>query len=95
MRGLQRTVDLHGISVEAFLAYKEKLVDYLERFIGELVVASNRAAEAVLGLESSSMLNFFAGPEFDVEVGFCAPERTANCRTGGGGGGYRPILEFQ
>jgi len=52
MRGLQRTVDLHGISVDAFLAYKEKLVDYLERFIGELVVASNRAAEAVLSLES-------------------------------------------
>jgi uncharacterized protein (TIGR02677 family) len=59
MRGLQRTVDLHGISVEAFLAYKEKLVDYLERFIGELVVASNRAAEAVLGLESMGMSRAF------------------------------------
>jgi len=33
MRGLQRTVDLHGISVEASLAYKEKLIKYLERFI--------------------------------------------------------------
>ncbi len=52
MRGLQRTVDLHGISIEAFLAYKEKLVDYLERFIGELVVATNRIAEALLKLES-------------------------------------------
>jgi len=60
MRGLQRTVDLHGISVEAFLAYKEKLVDYLERFIGELVVASNRAAEAVLGLESMGVSRAFA-----------------------------------
>jgi uncharacterized protein (TIGR02677 family) len=60
MRGLQRTVDLHGISVEAFLAYKEKLVDYLERFIGELVVASNRAAEAVLALESIGVSRAFA-----------------------------------
>jgi uncharacterized protein (TIGR02677 family) len=60
MRGLQRTVDLHGISVEAFLAYKEKLVDYLERFIGELVVASNRAAEAILELESMGMSRAFA-----------------------------------
>ncbi len=59
MRGLQRTVDLHGISVEAFLAYKEKLVDYLERFIGELVVASNRAAEAVLALESMGVSRAF------------------------------------
>jgi hypothetical protein len=24
-----------------------------------------------------------------------ARQRAANCRTGGGGGGYRPILEFQ
>jgi len=60
MRGLQRTVDLHGISVDAFLAYKEKLVEYLERFIGELVVASNRAAEAVLGLESMGVGRAFA-----------------------------------
>lgn len=60
MRGLQRTVDLHGISVDAFLAYKEKLVDYLERFIGELVVASNRAAEVVLGLESMGLSRAFA-----------------------------------
>jgi uncharacterized protein (TIGR02677 family) len=59
MRGLQRTVDLHGISVEAFLAYKEKLVDYLERFIGELVVASNSAAEAVLALESMGVNRAF------------------------------------
>jgi uncharacterized protein (TIGR02677 family) len=60
MRGLQRTVDLHGISVDAFLAYKEKLVDYLERFIGELVVASNRAAEAVLNLESMGVSRAFS-----------------------------------
>ncbi len=52
MRGLQRTVDLHGISVEAFLAYKEKLIDYLENFIGELVVATGRIAEAILLLET-------------------------------------------
>jgi uncharacterized protein (TIGR02677 family) len=60
MRGLQRTVDLHGISVEAFLTYKEKLVDYLERFIGELVVATNRIAEALLQLESFGLNLAFA-----------------------------------
>lgn len=60
MRGLQRTVDLHGISVEAFLAYKEKLIEYLERFIGELVVATNRIAEALFQLESAGVNLAFA-----------------------------------
>ena len=52
MRGLQSTVELHGISVEAFLAYKEKLIDYLEKFIGELIVATSRIADALLQLEA-------------------------------------------
>jgi len=60
MRGLQRTVDLHGISVKAFLAYKGKLIDYLERFIGELVVATNRIAEALFQLESAGVNLAFA-----------------------------------
>lgn len=51
MRGLQSTVELHGIGVDAFLAYKEKLIDYLEKFIGELVVATSRIADALLLLE--------------------------------------------
>ncbi len=51
MRGLQSTLELHGIGVEAFLAYKEKLIDYLEKFIGELVVATSRITEALLLLE--------------------------------------------
>ncbi|MGH8018752.1 MAG: TIGR02677 family protein [Opitutaceae bacterium] len=60
MRGLQRTVDLHGISVDAFLAYKERLIDYLEKFIGELVVATNRIAEALLQLETCGIALAFA-----------------------------------
>lgn len=41
---LQRTIDLQGIDVEQFLHYKELLIDYLERFIGELVVATANIA---------------------------------------------------
>ena len=52
MRGLQSTVDLQGLGIDDFLAYKEKLIDYLEKFIGELVIATNRISEAVLNLES-------------------------------------------
>lgn len=38
MGSIQRTIDLHDADVEAFLAYKEQLIEYLERFINDLVV---------------------------------------------------------
>ena len=38
MGGLQRTIDLQDIDEEAFLAYKDRLIAYLERFVSELVV---------------------------------------------------------
>jgi len=37
---LQRTIDLQGVDVEAFVAYKDTLIEYLERFISELVLAT-------------------------------------------------------
>ncbi len=60
MRGLQRTVDLYGISVEAFLGYKERLIEYLEKFIGELVVATNRTAEALRRIEATDLETLFS-----------------------------------
>jgi len=44
LRSLQRTIDLHGITVETFLSYKQTLIDYLERFIGDLVIATHEIA---------------------------------------------------
>jgi uncharacterized protein (TIGR02677 family) len=52
LRSLQRTIDLHGITVEAFLSYKQALIDYLERFIGELVIATHEIAERLNDIES-------------------------------------------
>ena len=51
MGSLQRTIDLHGLSVTALLAYKESLVDYLERFIGELLLATAEIARLLEGLD--------------------------------------------
>ena len=48
---LQRTVDLHTIDVEALLTYKDALLDYLERFIGELVIAQAHIAALLRDLE--------------------------------------------
>ncbi|HCF57739.1 MAG TPA: TIGR02677 family protein, partial [Myxococcales bacterium] len=52
LRSLQRTIDLQGVSVEVFLAYKERLIDYLERFIGELVVAGGEIAVEIERIEA-------------------------------------------
>lgn len=37
MASLQRSIDLEGTSEDAFIAYKDKLIGYLERFIQDLV----------------------------------------------------------
>lgn len=52
---LQRTIDLHGIEVEAFLAYKETLIDYLERFVGELVLAKAEVAATLRALDEGGV----------------------------------------
>ncbi len=50
MRGLQSTIELHGISVAAFLEYKNRLLDYLDRFLSELVMASSEISNRILAL---------------------------------------------
>jgi uncharacterized protein (TIGR02677 family) len=47
MRSLQSTVELHGIELDAFLAYKDALIDHLDRFLGELVTSTARIAAAL------------------------------------------------
>ncbi|MFI1580982.1 TIGR02677 family protein [Embleya sp. NPDC020630] len=44
MGSLQRTIDLHDADVEVFLAYKDRLIDYLERFIADLVTRGAQIA---------------------------------------------------
>lgn len=47
MAGLGRTLELRGADREAFLAYKDRLIDYLQRFIGELVTATADIARLI------------------------------------------------
>jgi uncharacterized protein (TIGR02677 family) len=53
MSSLQRTLDLREIDEEAFLAYKDKLIGYLERFISELVVKSFEIEKILRRLEAA------------------------------------------
>ncbi|WP_244257348.1 TIGR02677 family protein [Kitasatospora cineracea] len=52
MGSLQRTVDLHEAEVEVFLAYKQRLIDYLERFIADLVTRGAEIAELLEELDA-------------------------------------------
>lgn len=51
MSSLQRTIDLHDAEVGAFLAYKDRLIEYLERFIKDLVATGAEISRLVLRLQ--------------------------------------------
>ena len=55
MSSLQRTIDLQGVDVPKFLAYKETLIGYLERFIGELVLATADISATVQRIEEQGV----------------------------------------
>lgn len=56
MGSLQRTIDLHDVEVEAFLAYKDQLIRYLERFIQDLITLGGRIAQLILELEDGGRI---------------------------------------
>jgi len=48
---LQRAIDLHGASLDVFVAYKQRLIDYLERFVQELLLSRLEVAEQLAQAE--------------------------------------------
>src|SRR5205823_2755537 len=52
---IQRAIDLHGYELDVFIVYKEKLIDYLERFIGELVIATGEISDVIHKLEEAGV----------------------------------------
>ncbi|WP_424890617.1 TIGR02677 family protein [Streptomyces sp. XH2] len=56
MGSLQRTIDLHDVEEEVFLAYKDRLIQYLERFIQDLITLGGRIAQLILELEDAGFV---------------------------------------
>lgn len=52
---IQRAIDLHGYELDVFIAYKERLIEYLERFIGELVIATGDISDIIHKLEQAGV----------------------------------------
>lgn len=52
---LQPTADLQRLDRDGFVAYKDLLIDYLERFIGELVLAQAEIAQTIDGIDPARL----------------------------------------
>lgn len=75
MGSIQRTIDLYGADVEAFLAYKEQLVDYLERFISDLLTRGAAIAELLEEITDKDVW-FLATTAAEREASDAAPGET-------------------
>ncbi len=67
MRSVQQSIDAPSAEVDLFLRHKEALLNYLERFIGELVLATHRVSTTLREIESSGIERaLFAAAEADI-----------------------------
>ncbi|GFN09318.1 hypothetical protein Smic_78740 [Streptomyces microflavus] len=74
MSSLQRTIDLHEVEEAVFLAYKDRLIQYLERFIQDLITLGGRIAQLILELEDSGRIEVLLRATAMREAADAAPE---------------------
>ncbi|WP_145766119.1 TIGR02677 family protein [Streptomyces brevispora] len=74
MGSLQRTIDLHEVEEAVFLAYKDRLIQYLERFIQDLITLGGRIAQLILELEESGRIEVLLRAAAGREAADAAPE---------------------
>ncbi|MFF4254968.1 TIGR02677 family protein [Streptomyces sp. NPDC001663] len=74
MGSLQRTIDLHDVEVEVFLAYKDRLIQYLERFIQDLITLGGRIALLIGELEEQGRVGVLLRLAAAREAADAAPD---------------------
>jgi uncharacterized protein (TIGR02677 family) len=60
MGSLRRTIELHDADVDAFRAYKDQLVNYLERFIKDLVTVGAEISGLLLGFQDAEVMRLLS-----------------------------------
>ncbi|TGB05616.1 TIGR02677 family protein [Streptomyces sp. MZ04] len=80
MGSLQRTIDLHGVEVEVFLAYKDRLIQYLERFIQDLITLGSRIALLLGELEEHGRVDVLLGLAAAREAADASPDGADDAR---------------
>lgn len=71
MAGIGRSIELQQAEAGAVVAYKKRLIDYLERFIGDLVSRSGAIAQHILAL--SPLIDTMLWQTAQREAGDAAP----------------------
>jgi len=56
MGSLQRSIDLQDADLDAFIAYKDRLIGYIDRFISDLAVRGQRIAHELTTFSDSAVL---------------------------------------
>ncbi|MFT5408743.1 MAG: hypothetical protein ACI8XO_000429 [Verrucomicrobiales bacterium] len=74
MQFLQTTLELHGLSLEDFIDYKDRLIDYLERFVGELITSTNEIEQRIAALERADLRAYFPGIAKQAKVDALNPD---------------------
>lgn len=77
MGSLQRTIDLHDVGEEVFLAYKDQLIQYLERFIQDLITLGGRIARLILELEEGGSIEQLLRAAAAREAADATPQEAA------------------
>src|SRR5699024_5935184 len=80
MGSMQRTIDLHDADVEAFLAYKEELISYLQRFIHDLLTRG-AAIAGLLAEVPAEGVDFLAATAAEREAADAAPGEADDARS--------------
>jgi len=73
MAGVARSIELQQAEAGAIANYKKRLIDYLERFMGDLVRRSDTIARLILALE----------PGVDALLGYVAERESRDAAPGG------------
>ena len=61
MQFLQSTIELHDLTLEDFIDYKDRLIDYLQRFVNDLITSASEIEQIVTALEAGGVRDRFAG----------------------------------
>jgi uncharacterized protein (TIGR02677 family) len=86
MSSVQRTLDLQEIDEDAFLAYKDRLVSYLERFVSELVVKAFEIEGLLRRLDAAGRVGPLLQLAAEREAADAAPGEEPDGQPGADGG---------
>lgn len=89
MGSLQRTLDLHDADIEVFRAYKDRLIDYLQRFITDLVATGAEIATSIGRIEEHGI-----APLIDAAARREAQDAAPGADSGGAPGDDPQQAEF-